>query len=408
MKVRSITYFCEPGWPPEARRFDEAARVLERTEAALEAAGFEVQTMRLALPPFASYLPLGSSEAAAEAARSLLAAIANKPIAYLSIGPALADQPRAWAVLPEVLAVGENLFASISLTDKVRGISVAALRAAARLIQRIAHLRADGFANLRLAALAGVAPGSPFFPAAYHAGGPPALALATEAADLAVQAFEHAPDLDAAGRRLTQAIERTARALTETVTKSEALRGVQFAGIDFSLAPFPSEAASIGAAFERLGVPGVGLAGSALAAALITQSIDRAEFARTGFCGLMLPIFEDAVLARHAGEGALDVSDLLLYCTMCGTGLDTIPLPGDIPASSIESILLDLAAVALRHAKPLTARLMPLPAKRAGDLVQFDFAYFAPSRVMQVKAEPPRGLLAAAEWIAVAPHSSHV
>ncbi len=223
-------------------------------------------------------------------------------------------------------------------------------------------------------------------------------------ADLAVEAFDRAPDLDTAGRRLTEAIEGAARTLTEAVTQSDVLHGARFAGVDFSLAPFPTEAASIGAAFERLGVARVGLAGSALAAALLTQAIDRAVFARAGFCGLMLPIFEDAILARRAGEGVLALSDLLLYCTMCGSGLDTIPLPGETRAPQLASLLLDVAAVALRHSKPLTARLMPLPGKRTGDPVEFDFAYFAPSRVMELRAEAAGPLLTQAEWIAVEPH----
>ena len=404
MKVRSITYFCDPGRPSESRRFDEAARFLERARQAIEQSGYEVQTTRMALTPFGEYLPLASAQAAADGARKLLAALADKPIDYLSIGPARPGEPQATTLLPDILAAGEKLFASILLTDVRRGISTAAVRAAANAIMRAAHLRPDGFANLRLASLAGVGPGSPFFPAAYHAGGPPAFAIATEAADLAVEAFEHAPDLDSAGRRLTESIEGAARRLTHAVVACTELQGAHYAGIDFSLAPFPTEAASIGAAIERMGVARVGLPGSAMAAALLTQAIDRADFPRTGFCGLLLPIFEDAVLARRAGEGALDVSDLLLYCTMCGTGLDTLPLAGDTPAESIAALLLDVAAVALRHAKPLTARLMPLPGKRAGDPVEFDFAYFAPSRVMELRAEAPGGLLAAAEWIAIEPH----
>ena len=404
MKVRSITYFCELGWPPEARQFDEAARFLEHARQAVERAGFEVQTTRLAAQPFTGYLPLASPEAAADGARALAALLDSKPISYLSLGPALPAQPQACALVPDILAADEKLFASILLTDSRRGISTAAVQAAAEAIVRVAHLRPDGFANLRLAALAGVGPHSPFFPAAYHAGGAPAFAIATESADLAVEAFERAPDLGIAGRRLTEAIERAAGTLTEAVTKSDELRGVRFAGTDFSLAPFPDEATSIGAAFERLGVARVGLAGSALAAALLTQAIDRAVFPRAGFCGLFLPILEDAILARRAGEGALALNDLLLYCTMCGTGLDTIPLPGETRAPQVASLLLDVAAVALRHAKPLTARLMPLPGRRTGDPVEFDFAYFAPSRVMELRAEAPGRLLTHAEWIAVEPH----
>jgi uncharacterized protein len=161
---------------------------------------------------------------------------------------------------------------------------------------------------------------------------------------------------------------------------------VGFGGIDFSLAPFPSESVSIGAAMERMGVPRVGLHGSLAAAAILTESIERARFPRTGFSGLMLPVLEDAVLARRAAEGTLTVKDLLLYSAVCGTGVDTIPLPGDTTLNQIAALLLDLSALALRLNKPLTARLMPIPGKKAGDPTNFNFDYFSNSRVMALEA----------------------
>jgi hypothetical protein len=45
-------------------------------------------------------------------------------------------------------------------------------------------------------------------------------------------------------------------------------------------------------------------------------------------------------------------------------------------------LLLDLSALALRLDKPLTARLMPAPGKKAGDETNFDFSFFKNSRVM--------------------------
>ena len=41
--------------------------------------------------------------------------------------------------------------------------------------------------------------------------------------------------------------------------------------------------------------------------------------------GLMLPVLEDPVLAKRAGEGRYGVQDLLLYSSVCGTGLDVVP-----------------------------------------------------------------------------------
>ena len=85
----------------------------------------------------------------------------------------------------------------------------------------------------------------------------------------------------------------------------------------------------------------------------------------------MLPVLEDSVLGARVAEGALSLNDLLLYSAMCGTGLDCIPLPGDVEPGALAGILLDVAALALRLDKPLTARLMPMPGKAAGDPVAF-------------------------------------
>ena len=35
--------------------------------------------------------------------------------------------------------------------------------------------------------------------------------------------------------------------------------------------------------------------------------------------------------------------------------------------------------------KPLTARLMPIPDRKSGDNVNFDFEYFAASKVMDIR-----------------------
>jgi uncharacterized protein (UPF0210 family) len=143
-----------------------------------------------------------------------------------------------------------------------------------------------------------------------------------------------------------------------------------------------------------MGVPKIGLHGSLTAAAILTEAVERADFPWLGFSGFMQPVLEDSVLARRAEEGTLTVKDLLLYSAVCGTGLDTLPLPGDTTPSQIAALLLDLCALALRLNKPLTARLMPIPGKKAGDLTGFDFAFFANSRVMALEAQPLTGVLA--------------
>jgi len=154
---------------------------------------------------------------------------------------------------------------------------------------------------------------------------------------------------------------------------------------------------------ERLGVPAIGFHGSLAAAAFLTDAVDQADFTRTGFSGLFLPVLEDATLAARAAEGVLSIKDMLLYSAVCGTGLDTVPLPGDTTVEQLQTVLLDLAALALRLDKPLTARLMPIPGKRAGDLTGFDFPFFANSRVMALEAQPLTGHLAGKERVTISP-----
>jgi uncharacterized protein (UPF0210 family) len=200
---------------------------------------------------------------------------------------------------------------------------------------------------------------------------------------------------------LTSQLEKHGRALAEVANTR--LWHVPFGGIDFSLAPFPDDANSLGAAVERMGVPRIGLHGSLAAAAILTETVDRADFPHTGFSGFMQPFLEDSVLAKRSAEGTLTIKDALLYSAVCGTGLDTIPLPGDTTAEQIAPLLLDLSALSLRLDKPLTARLMPVPGKHAGDETAFDFGFFANGRVLALDSEPLGSSLAGYGTVPLSP-----
>lgn len=395
MKIRSITCFCNPGWPLDETRLRHAADFLAEAKAACEAAGYEVQTTRLATIPFPRLLR-GEVEQTPRLAAEMGRLLPQIGAAYAALGPALPEMPTSYEVLPEAVAAAENVFFSGVMADSRRGLSLEAVHACAEVIVRLAPLTPDGFANLRFAALANVPPGAPFFPAAYWEADEPAFAIATEAADLAVEAFGVRETSDGGPRTVEEGRKRLVASLEAHGRRLTALAGTlacRFLGIDFSLAPFPDDRLSLGAAVEALGVPQIGLHGSLAAAAILTEAVERARFPHAGFSGFMQPVLEDSVLARRAAEGTLTVKDALLYSAVCGTGLDTVPLPGDVRPGQVAALLLDLAALALRLDKPLTARLMPIPGKRAGDPTGFDFAFFANSRVMALQSEPLTGPL---------------
>ena len=113
----------------------------------------------------------------------------------------------------------------------------------------------------------------------------------------------------------------------------------------------------------------------------------------------MLPVLEDSVLLSRVAEGKVILDQLLLFSTVCGTGLDTIPLPGDISEGQLAAIILDVCSLSLAYDKPLTARLMPIPGKAAGEWTQFDSPYLGNTRVMPVPTNPMDRLLEATDEI---------
>ncbi len=332
MKIRSITYFVNPGWPLDPQALAAAGRFLRAAKPAFEAAGYEIQTTRLATVPFPTLPIVWNPDDAVRLAQELEGAARAAGFDFVSLGPAIPEIPGSYTIIPELLAATENVFVSGQMATHEYGVSLPGVRACAEVIQRASSLDPDGFGNLYFAALANVPPGAPFFPAAYHSDGPPDFALAVESAVLAVNAFSSAGDLSEAQRGLTEAINEHSKTLTRTSQELAVQFDLPFGGIDFSLAPFPRMESSVGHALETLGIPAVGQHGSLAAAAFMTNAIDRAVFPRAGFNGLFMPLLEDSVLAERAAEGSLSVKDLLLYSAVCGTGLDTIPLPGDTTA----------------------------------------------------------------------------
>lgn len=389
MKIRSVTAFIPLTWPFDEGNIAGTGRFLTDARLRLGEAGFEVQTVRLATPPFLDVVGDPDTLVLLEFARTLEQMANKHHIDFVSIGPVIATTPLALLMpihaLPQLIVETEKIFSGVLFAVDNSGINLAAAHAFAQTVQKVAHATPNGFGNLRLAALANVPPGVPFFPAAYHQGGSSYFAIAVEAADLALNAVSSARSLNEAQKRLIHAIESAASPILEIVDELVDDHQIRFKGIDFSLAPFPTQSRSIGAAIENLGTDAFGGTGTLFSVAFLTNCIRQADIPHVGFSGVMLPVLEDNVLAQRAAEGRFSVNDLLLYSAVCGTGLDTIPIPGNTSPEEIGAIFVDMATLAISLGKPLTARLMPIPGLNVGQKVSFDFEYFASSRVLPVK-----------------------
>ena len=396
MKIRSITCFCNP----IAETFQDDLKTLTDLSAfckkEFERIGWEVQTTRLSTTSFGIYT---TNEDAVPVVQKLEKQAMDHGFGYLSIGPARISNLDDYALIPQILGATENVFCSASMTHLHRGISIPAVKACAQVITDAAKLDKDGFTNLRFCAMSHVHPFTPYFPGSFSYGREPAFALAIQSADAALEAFEGAADAEEGSQRLIDAIDAATREMVPVAKAAVKKFGVPFKGFDFSLAPFPEEWCSLGKAFEKLGVPSIGYIGSLTAAAILTNALDQGTWLRTGYNGLMLPVLEDSVLADRSQNNHFTIKDLLLYSSVCGTGLDTVPLPGDIRAENIVPLLMDISALSLRLNKPLTARLMPVPGLKSGDQTAFTFDMFKNGRVMDYPVAALGGVLASSEWL---------
>ena len=395
MRIRTIT--------AGAREADieRAAHAAQLARKRLEAAGYVVQSLRLALAASGSNRCADFATVAQGAEQQAIEAGFD----CVSIGRV--DIERL-GQLAAGIAATQALFASARIAGRDGIADHAAIRAAAQAIIAIGAATEHGFGNMRFAALAGVAPGSPFFPAAYHHGDGPWIAVGPEAAALAVYAAElkieneelkreHAhPNFSIFNSQfsiLTTLIEQHDAQIASALNGLEDETHVYFAGCDWSLAPHPDVSRSIGGAIEALsGVP-FGAWGTLAAVRELTGAIRAARVTQLGFSGVMLPILEDPILAQRNAEGRYTLRDLLAFSAVCGTGLDTIPLPGDTTAEQIVGVLEELAALASALRKPLTARLLPMPGLKAGDPTQFASISDSPlagglcdSRVMRISS----------------------
>jgi uncharacterized protein len=368
----------------DTKALDAAFKFLSDAKRQFEQAGYTVETIRVALKP----LLLNATAAARAAALPKLVSLDRLAAAHdavLSIGPLFSardssDSIPGWTV--ELARATKILSFSGTVASASGGVHRDAVMLAAEVIAALAQAGGGGIANFRFAAAACVPPGTPFFPVAYHEG-PSSLSIGLETPNLVREAFTGLKDPTEASDRLRsllnerlQPVEKLGRIVAEHGKHA-------YLGIDTS--PAPGLDCSIGAALETLTGEPFGSASTLQACAAVTAAVKSVDVITCGYSGLMLPVLEDPVLAQRVTEGRIKIDDLLLYSTVCGTGLDVIPVPGDSAPADLARVIGDVATLAVRLKKPLSARLFAVPGKKAGERVEFADPMLCASKVMPLE-----------------------
>ena len=374
-KVRAITAFVRLDREMYRKQIDDALAVLQKAKGAFESAGYQVETIRLTTQPLAE-LTAGMSEDQGLAFLTQIDQLSARENFLPNVGPGMmheSDDLATMHLLERALSTLPNIEASAIIADDA-GIHWKTIRRTAELVKYVSEHSAHHQGTSNFTATAMLKPFSPFFPGSYHTGSGMQFAIGFEGANVVRDVFvRNKGNADAAVADLTAVLTKHASAADKIGNQVAAETGWNYVGVDPTPAPLGD--VSIGSAIEEFTGAKFGSSGTLTAARIITSAVKAVPSKQVGYSGLMLPVMEDKLLAQRWAESRYDIDSLLAYSAVCGTGLDTIPLPGEITVDQMERIFADVASLATKWNKPLSARLQPVPNKRPGDQTDFQDPY---------------------------------
>lgn len=371
-KVRAITAFVRLDRTTYAQQIADALKVLGAAKSEFEKQGYPVETVRIVTQPLPELI---SGLADAEALKFLKAFddLGKKESFLPSVGPAMmrdSDDPKTVRFLGRVLVELPDLQSNTIMAGD-DGIHWKVIQETAALIHYVADHSVNSQGNFAFTGTAMLKPLGPFYPGTYHTGAGKQFSLGFEGANVVQEVFARTHgDFNGSVAELTKQLTVHARVGEAIGEKVAAATGWAFMGVDPTPAPLGD--VSIGTAMETYTGAKFGSSGTLTAALVITTAVKAVPVKQIGYSGLMVPVLEDKHLAERWAQGTYNIDDLLAYSSVCGTGLDTIPLPGDVSEEQIAHILGDVASLAWKWHKPLSARLLPVKGMRVGDKTRFE------------------------------------
>jgi uncharacterized protein (UPF0210 family) len=284
--------------------------------------------------------------------------------------------------MPEALASTERMCSSLNVATTRAGINMDAVRRTGELIKEMAELTREtgGMACAKFVCFANAVEDNPFMAGAFHGIGEPEAVINVGVSGPGVvnRAVRHAPKdapLDEMAELIKKLSFKLARA-GELIGREAARRlGIRFGIIDLSLAPTPVPGDSVAEIIEALGFERAGTHGTTAALALLTDAVKKggamASSAVGGMSGAFIPVSEDAAMIEAARMGALSLDKLEAWTSVCSVGIDMVAVPGATSAETIAAIIADEMAIGVMNNKTTAVRIIPVPGKSVGEMVEF-------------------------------------
>lgn len=386
MKIRTITAGVELK-NLDLDKINRAGNFLQLAKNIYQESGIEVQDLRIATNSWVEYSSTSKEEDIIQMIRIMEKVCLDQKVSFLSIG--YVENPIKARLIPQIIKATERVSCSVKIGDIQKGINFESAKISAWLIKKLSIETSNGLGNFSFCAWSNCPPNIPFFPAAYHQG-EDAFSIGLESSDLVGRVFREAKSFLEARENFEKICNDEMSKIVEIAEELSCQIGLKFKGLDVSIAPSLEKEESLAFAFEANGLNPVrvkrfGDVGTLAIASMISDVLKNLSFKKCGYCGLMFPILEDYGLVMRINEGTYHINELLLLSCVCGCGLDTIPLPGEVEEETIFHLLLDVASLSIKLNKPLSARLLPVPGKKAGDMTDFKSPYLIDCKIPSLR-----------------------
>ena len=282
----------------------------------------------------------------------------------------------------------DNSFVNMIVTDDY--INNYAVKKASDVIKKASLLSDNGIDNFRLGVSLNVKPNTPFFPFSYsNTNDSFSIALETtkHIVDIVDRTFKN--DYIKLKKDIIQSMEDYIINI-EFIAESISLNcGIKYNGQDLSLSPYPDENISVIVLLNKLGIDDFGSNGTQFMTSYLTsvlkELIHKSKIKAVGFNGIMYSLLEDKIMCESHNKENFSIDSIILYSTVCGCGLDMVPLPGDVKEEEIASMILDVATTSIKLNKPLGVRVLPIPNKFSNDMTNLKLDFLANTRIPYVK-----------------------
>lgn len=359
----------------------------ETAEQVAKEYGIPIINKRISITPIAEILGNATREEAVQLAKTLDEAAKKLGVDFIGGYSALVhkgiskgDQTLLDA-LPEALSVTERVCSSISVGSTRAGINMDAVRQMGIIMKDAAERTKDdnGMACAKLVVFCNPVEDNPFMAGAFHGAGEGEVVInvGVSGPGVVLNALKQYPNADLG--EVADVIKKTAFKITragELVGREVAKRlNVPFGIMDLSLAPTNALNDSVAEILEEIGLERVGTHGTIAALALMNDAVKKGGAMASsyvgGLSGAFIPVSEDNGMIRGIQDNALTLSKLEAMTCVCSVGLDMIALTGNVTAETLSGIIADEAAIGMINKKTTAVRIIPVPGKQEGEMVEF-------------------------------------